>query len=83
MLILPVTSLRWASSVGSQHDATRISCWAPAERRQQLSTDTLMPAWRSAANPPAAVSIGETDRQTDGRKPDRYIDPAPYIIAAT
>jgi len=55
----PHTSLRWASVVGSQHDATRICCWAPAPAAIDRC---ILPTGRSAANPPAAA---QWDRQTD------------------
>ena len=37
-LFTPLTSLCWASSIGSQHDATRICCWAPAPGMPPLLT---------------------------------------------
>jgi len=60
------------SHLGSQHDATRISCWAP--------TPAAI-AEHSAANPPAAVAaVDRRERRTDGRTPDRYIDPARHSV---
>jgi len=63
-------------SVGCQRDATKFA----AERRRLLhgahtapaAIDRyLLPAWRSAANPPGrrccCQSMGQTDGQTDGR----------------
>ena len=47
------------SHLGSQHDATRISCWAP--------TPAAI-AEHSAANPPAAVAaVDRQERRTDAR----------------
>ena len=56
-----------------------------AERR--CNAPAYMPTGRSAANPPAAVAAidrwqRKTDGQTDGRTPDRYIDPAPHRMRA-
>ena len=49
-----------------------------AERRCRWASAAvgryLLPAWRSAANPPLLRSNDWTDRRT----PDRYIDPAPH-----
>ena len=59
-----------------------------AERRAQILTDTCCRCRQSAANPRAAVAaVDRWDRQTDGRTmggrtPDRYIDPAPFIMRA-
>ena len=44
----------------------------------------LLPAWRSVANPPAAVAVvdrrdGRTDRRTRGR----FIDPAPHTMRSS
>jgi len=61
------TSLCWASSLGSQHDATRICCWA---RRPQLSIDICCTRPRLAANQshaPLLLSIDGTDGRTDNR----------------
>jgi len=38
----------------------------------------LLPAGRSATNPPVLPSIDGTDRQTDGRTLDRFIDPVTH-----
>ena len=56
-----------------------LPAFAAAARRPQLSIDNGCRHRRSAANPPAAcgpplLSIDGTDRLTDGRTPDRYID---------
>ena len=71
MMWYVATSLCWASSIGSQHDAIRICCWAPVPvaRRPQLSIDICSRRRRSAANPPAAVNaVDRRERQrTDGR----------------
>jgi len=41
----------------------------------------LLPAGRSAANPPATVAaVDRWDRQTDGQTPDRYIDSVPHNV---
>jgi len=42
----------------------------------------LLLVGRSAANPPTAIAAAETDRQTDGRTPDRFVNPAPHIMLA-
>ena len=71
----------WASTIGSQHDATRICCWAARGRLQEISIDSwyaapalaavdryLLHAGRSAANQPhAAAAVGRRNRQMDGR----------------
>jgi len=64
------TSLCWASTVGSQHDATHICWWAlaPAARRPKLSNDICCRRYCTATNPLAAiVAVNWRDRQTDGR----------------
>ena len=38
----------------------------------------LLAAGPTAANPPHAAAAGERDRQTDGRTPCRYVDPAAH-----
>jgi len=57
-----------------------------AERRLQayrLSIDICCRRPRSAANQPnAAAAVDRRHRQTDGRTPDRYIDPAPHTMRA-
>ena len=40
----------------------------------------VLPAGPTAANPPHAAAAGEWDRQTDGRTPYRFIDPAPHSL---
>jgi len=53
----------WASSVGAQRDGTCICCWAPARLQNGACSAPaaidrcLLPAGRSAANPP----VGQTD----------------------
>jgi len=43
----------------------------------------LLPAGRSAANPPhAEAAVERRDRQTDGRTHDRCTDPAPDTVRA-
>jgi len=48
----------------------------------------LLPAGRSATNPPAAglllllLFAGQTNGRTDGQTPGRHVDPAPVIIRA-
>jgi len=71
-LVVDKTSLCSASSVGSQRDAARFCCLAPARlqhgaRSAPAAIDRyLLPAGRSAANPPAAVSaVDRWDRRTD------------------
>jgi len=55
-------------------------------RSTPAATDRyLLPAGRLSANPPAApslLSIDGTDRQTDKRTLDRYIDLAPHNMRA-
>ena len=68
----------WASSISSQHDAAHICCWAPAPaaRRSQLSINICSIHRRSAANTPVAVAVvNRWDKRTDGRTPNRYVDP--------
>jgi len=46
---------------------------------------SLLPAWRSAAYPARRCccrSMRQTDRQTDGWTPNRYIDPASHAMRA-
>jgi len=68
----------WASSVGAQRDGTCICCWAPARLQNGACSAPaaidrcLLPAGRSAANPP----VGQTDA-------DRYGDPASHTVRAT
>jgi len=68
-----------ASSVGSQRNAARACCWAPAPAAcSRLSID------RYLLTPPAAVAAvdrldrrtddRQTDGRTDGRTPNRYLD---------
>ena len=42
----------------------------------------LLPAGPTAANPPHAAAVGKWDRQTDGRTPYRFIDPALHTMRA-
>ena len=58
---------------GCHQGAARICCWAPC-----------CSVRHSAANPPHAAAEVEwwNDRRTDGRTPDRYIDPAPHTMWA-
>ena len=51
-------------------------------RRRQLSSDICCMRPSSEANRPhvAAAAVDRRDRQTDGRKPDSYIDPAPHTV---
>jgi len=50
-----------------------------ASAAYRLSIDICCRRPRSAANQPhAAAAVNRRDRQTDGRTPDRYIDPAPH-----
>jgi len=52
-----------------------------AERRAAMDL-YLLPAGRSAINPQQRRENDGTDRQTDGRTPDRYKDPAPRTMWA-
>jgi len=73
-----VTVASLASFVGSQRDATRICCWAPAPvarrvRSHRSISDLLQPAGRSAANLPVAVAaVNQWDRQTDRQMDGRW-----------
>jgi len=70
-------TLFWTSYVGSQRDAARICCWAPAPaaRRPQRAAAIdryLLPTRHSTANPLTVVAVVDrwgrrTDRQTDAR----------------
>ena len=77
-------SLCRASFVGSQHDATRICRWAlaSASLRRLLSIDIACQkgAQQQTRRPPLLLA---TDERTDGRTPERYIDPAPHDARAT
>ena len=43
----------------------------------------LLPAWCSAANPPAAVAaVDQCDRQLDRRKLDHFTDPVLHTVQA-
>jgi len=73
-----------ASSVGCQRDATRSCCWA---RRPRLAIDICYRHPQGAGRPPATAAAVDrwdrrTDRQTDGRTHDCYIDPAPHTRRA-
>jgi len=49
----------------------------------QLSIDVCCRRPRSASNAPTrTAAVDRRDRQTDGRTPDRYVDPAPYTMRA-
>ena len=64
----------------------RRCCWARLQLVHGAAVDLyLLPARRSAVNPPAivaAVDRWETDRRTDRRTLDRYIDPATHTVRA-
>ena len=77
---LPETSPCWASSFSSQHDVTRVCCWARApagdtrRRRPQLSIDIStcsQCAQQQASRTPLLLSVDGTDRWTDGRTDGR------------
>jgi len=72
--------------VGSQHDSIRVYCWmpAPAAQRPQLSIDISSPqgAQQQTRRPPLLLSIEGTERRTDGRTPDRYIDHTMHTMRA-
>jgi len=63
----------------------RRCCWAPAPAEVDRY---VLPVGRSAANPPHATpqqmsndgTERQTDRQTNGRKHDRYMDPASHSV---
>jgi len=61
--------------------AGAVCCWAPA----LAAVDRyVLPAGRLAANPPLpqGLSYDGTYKRTDGRTPNRYMDPAPHITPA-
>ena len=68
-------------TVAAERRAVAPCCGAFAAGRMAPAVvdQYLLTARRSAANPPHAAA---TDRRTDGRTPDRYIDPAPRTIRA-
>ena len=87
-----------ASSLGCQHDTTHICCWAPccgavaaerayiwyaARRRQhrQLSIDISFQLGVQQQTPGRHCCC-RAMVQTDGRRLDRYIDPAPHTMRA-
>ena len=77
-----VTGLCSASAVGCQHDTARICCRHLLHGARSY-TVYLLPTGRSAANSPAAVAaVDRRDRRTDGRTPDRYIDPVAHTMRA-
>jgi len=87
ILYLPTTtSLYSASYLGRQHDTARICCWAPccgavaAECRCPLLSIVSCPhgAKQQTHRTPLLLSIDGTDRRTDGRTIDRFIDSAYY-----
>ena len=56
----------------------RRACSTTLAARPQLSIDICCPqgAQQQTRRPPLLLLIDGTDRQTDGHKPDRYIDRA-------
>ena len=63
-----LTSLCWASSLSSQHDATRNCCWAPAPSTGDRSISAAGSRAQQQTNrTPLLLSIDVTDRQTDTR----------------
>ena len=76
---LTLTTVLSASYSCCKCDTDRI--W-PLWRPTAAATDRyLLPAGHPAANPPhTAAAVDRQDRQTDGRTPDRYIDPAPHCM---
>jgi len=71
-----ITSLCSASCVGCHRGTARICCWAPC------SNGSVSLARRALSSKPAAAAWEWRDRQTDGRTPDRYTDPAPRTMWA-
>jgi len=65
------TSMRWASYLGCQHDATR-----------SRSSDACSYRSISAARAQAAASGRWACRRTDGWTTDRYMDPSPHTLWA-
>jgi len=56
----------------------------PAARRPQLLIDISCPqgAQHQTRRTPLLLSINGTDRQRDGRTPDRYIHPAVHTVGS-
>ena len=69
------TSLCWASSLDSQHDATRICCWTQSILIDRWYAAPTEPFDRPGlSNKPAACRCCcRSTGQTDGRTCDRYI----------
>ena len=50
-----------------------------AERDASAVDRYLLPA-PALSSKPAVAAVGRWDRQTDGRTPDRYVDPVPHTV---
>ena len=61
----------------SQHDATRICCWAPAHAAQRPQV-SIAGAQQQTRRPLLLLSIDGTDWRT--RTPDRDIDTPPHTM---
>ena len=79
------TSRCWSSFVGCRQDVTHFCCWvpAPAARRPQRARSyrSIFPARTALSSKPAGHrcccrSMGQTDGQREGGKPDRYVYPS-------
>ena len=73
-----LTSLRWASYVGWQHDTARICCRSPC--CGPCSNRSISPIRRAHSSKPAARCCSRWVDQTDGRTLYRFIDPATHTI---
>jgi len=70
----------WASYIGSENYATH-SCSSGACSRRSISAARAR-AQQQTSGTSLLLSTDETDRRTDGRTPDRYIDPALHSMRA-
>ena len=81
-------NLWWApssSAVNLTLIAFAAECWHLQHDAHSASAGIdqyLLPAWCSAANPPATVAVAVLIDGTDRCTPDRYIDPAPHTMWA-
>ena len=63
----------------SQHDATRICCWAPVYQPDSDQQPAPALSSKPAARRCYCRSNGQTDGRTDGRTPYRYVDPVAQL----
>ena len=83
------TSLCSASYVGCQRDTARVCCSAPAPATRRTCCTALsidiscsQGAQQQTHCTPLLLSMDRTDRRTDGRTLDRFIDSAAHTIWA-